>query len=195
MQFEFAQHDAEQAAAEQDYEFHIFQLPNPKGDGTEDYCAVKPSEELLLTLTQDVYLLQERPAESIDVLNRVMLQVLNDEDIREALLEAPEYADKYADKEGDGDGELNAWALSLVSTRHRLAYRRSVNPKRDPLGTVTLANVAVWLIEKWSGKDTGKPQDFQPPSKPTGARSKRASSSRAGATRSNSSRRSASAGS
>lgn len=191
MKFEIAKNDAARSAEEQEYELEIFQLPNAKGDGEEDYAAVRPSEELLITLTQDVYLLQENPAQAIDILNRIMLQAFNAEDIRAALLEL----DEYADGDDTGDGELSPYALDLTRTLSRLSFRRATNPKRDPLGTETLAGVAVWLVEKWSGKATGKPRDYLPPSKPTGQRSKRTSSSRPAGTRSRSSKTSASRGS
>lgn len=190
MRFDYAKNDANRAN-EEDLEFEIFQLPNAKGDDDEDYCAVRPSEELLITLTQDVYLLQEQPYQAVEVLNRIMGHAFSAIDIRDALIESGE----FEDRDGDGDGELNAYALTLVNTNNRLAYRRSTPSRRDKLGTETLAQVAVWLIEKWSGKATGKPQDFLPPQKPTGRSSKRTSSSRPAANRSRSSARSASAGS
>lgn len=187
MRFEIAKNDSARQAEEQEYELEVFQLPNAKGDGDEDYAAVRPSEELLITLTQDVYLLQENPAQAIDILNRIMLQAFNAEDIRAALLELDEYAD-----EGDGDGELTAYALDLTRTLSRLSFRRATNPKRDALGTETLAGVAVWLVEKWSGKAIGKPRDYLRPVKQTGTRSKRTSSSTPARTRSASSRKSVS---
>jgi hypothetical protein len=188
MRFEIAQNEAARSADAQDYELEIFQLPNAKGDGDEDYAAVRPSEELLLTLTQDVCMLQENPATAIDILNRIMLTAFNSEDIRAALIEDG----NYTDEDGDGDGELSMYALDLTRTIPRLSYRRATNPKRDALGSETLAQVAVWLVEKWAGKATGKPQDFLPPRKPTGQRSKRTSSSRPAATRSSSSQKSGS---
>lgn len=181
MRFEIAKNDAAKAQEDQEYELIVFQLPDRTGEGEEDYAAVRPNEELLLTLTQDVYTLQESPQTAIDILNRIMLQAFNAEDLREALIEDG----GYADENEDGDGELSLEGLQLVRTNSRLAYRRS--SRRDPLGIETLASVAVWLVEQWSGKDTGKPQDFLPPSKPTGTRSKRTSSSRKGSIRSTSS--------
>jgi hypothetical protein len=193
MRFDFAKNDADKADEDFEYEFEVFQLPNARGDGEEDYAAVRPSEELLLTLTQDVYLLQDSPESSVDILNRIMLQAFNAADIREALIELDD--PKYLDTEGDGDGVLNLVGINLERTQQRLSYRRATNPKRDALGTQTLAQVAVWLVEKWSGKVIGKPQDFLQPQKPTGGRSKRTSSSRQAATRSRSSAKSGSAGS
>ena len=188
MRFEIAKNDADRAAEAQNYELQIFQLPNAKGDSEEDYACVRPSEELLLVLSQDIYLLRDQPEQSIDILNRIMLQIFNPDDIRAALLED----EQFADTENDGDGELSAYALDLTRTINRLSYRRATNAKRDPLGTVTLAEVAVGFIEEWSGKATGKPQDYLPPSKPTGTSSKRTSSSRRGQTRSSSSAKSGS---
>lgn len=189
MRFDYAKNDATHATETPEFELLVFQLPNPKNDGDEDYAAVRPDDELLLTLTQDVYLLTEKPEESIDLLNRIMLQAFDADDLREALIESGQ----YEDTDGDGDGELSPEGLTLVKTRQRLAYRRS--KRRDPLGTETIARVAVWLVEQWSGKDTGKPRDFLPPQKQTGTRSKRTSSSRPAATRTTSSRKSASSGS
>ena len=186
MRFEIAKNDADKASGDQEYELIVFQLPNRQGDGEEDYAAVRPNEELLLTLTQDVYLLQDNPQSAIDILNRIMLQSFNAEDLREALIEDG----SYADEDGDGDGELSLEGLNLVRTNSRLSYRRS--SRRDPLGVETLAAVAVWLVERWSGKDTGKPRDYLPRSKATGAPSKRTSSSRKGSTRSTSSAKSGS---
>ena len=183
MRFDIARDDATRSAEQGDYEYEVFQLPNRSGDGDEDYCAVRPPEELLVTLAQDVYLLQDQPEQAIDILNRIMLAIFNPDDIRDALIESGE----YADEDGDGDGELSAEGLNLVRTAQRLKYRWASNPKRDPLGTATLAEVAVGFIEKWSGKATGKPQDYLSPSKRTGARSKRTSSSRPVANRSRSS--------
>lgn len=193
MRFDFAANDAAKADDETDYELEIFQLPNAKEDGEEDYAAVRPTEELLLVLTQDVYTLHENPANSIDILNRIMLQAFNPEDITAALLENPDGRfDKYLSDELDEDGEpqLNPEGVYLARTINRLSHRRSTNPKRDKLGTETLASVAVWLVEKWSGKATGKPRDFLPPSRRTGTRSKRTSSSTAAKTRSRSSAKS-----
>lgn len=189
MRFDFAANDAERAAAGEELEVEVFQLTNATGDGDEDYAAVRPSEELLITLTQDVYALKEQPYQAIEVLNRIMGQAFNPLDLRDALIETGD----YEDVNGDGDGELSAEGLNLVNTNNRLAYRRS--SRRDPLGTETLAQVAVWLVEKWSGKVTGKPQDFLPPQRTTGRASKRTSSSRPAASRSRSSKKSASAGS
>lgn len=183
-QFSIAANDTAQAAEAPDYDLYIFQLPDRTGEELEDYAAVRPNDELLLTLTQDVYLLQDTPESSIDILNRIMLQTFNADDIRAALIEDG----GYADTEGDGDGELSPYGLDLVRTNQRLKYRWSTNPKRDPLGTSTLAEIAVHLVERYTGKAIGKPQDFLPRSKPTGTPSKRTSSSRAGKTRGNSSR-------
>ncbi len=185
MRFEIAKNDAAKAQEVQEYELIVFQLPDRSGEGEEDYAAIRPNEELLLTLTQDVYLLQESPESAIDILNRIMVQAFNPTDLREALLEDGGYAD-----EGDGDGELSLAGLDLARSNSRLSFRRS--SRRDALGVETLAAVAVWLVEKWSGKDTGKPRDYLPPSKPTGARSKRTSSSPRAKTRSTSSARSGS---
>lgn len=188
MRFEIANVDATHAADAPDYDLYIFQLPDRTGEGEEDYAAVRPNEELLITLSQDVYLLQDAPENSIDILNRIMLQTFNAEDIRAALIESGE----YTDDDGDGDGELSPYGLDLVRTNQRLKYRWSTNPKRDPLGTATLAQVAVHLIERYSGKATGKPRDFLPPSKRTGTPSKRTASSQRAKTRTTSSRKSAS---
>lgn len=188
MRFEIAKDDASRAKEEGDYEFEIFQLPDRSGEGEEDYAAVRPAEELLFTLTQDVYLLQDQPEQAIDILNRIMLRIFNAEDIREALIES----DQFKDVDGDGDGELSNYALNLVRTSSRLKFRWAANPRRDPLGTATLAEISVGFVEKWSGKATGKPQDYLPPSKQTGTRSKPRSSSARGGTRSTSSRKSGS---
>lgn len=188
MRFEIAADDSTRAREEGDYEFEIFQLPDRSGEKEEDYVAVRPTEELLFTLTQDVYLLNDQPEQAIDILNRIMLRIFNAEDIREALLEDG----NFADNDGDGDGELSGYALTLVRTAGRLKYRWASSPKRDPLGTATLAEISVGFIEKWSGKAIGKPQDYLPPAKRTGARSSRSSSSQPAATRSRSSRKSAS---
>lgn len=188
MRFDIAKDDTTRASESGGYEYEIFQLPDRKGEGEEDYMAVRPDEELLFTLTQDVYLLQDQPEQAIDILNRIMLRIFNADDIREALLEDG----RYADTEGDGDGELNPYALNLVRTASRLKYRWSANPRRDPLGTATLAEISVGFVEKWSGKAIGKPQDYLAPSKPTGTRSKRTSSSRSAASRTGSSRKSGS---
>lgn len=188
MRFEIAAGDTERAEEAGDFEYEIFQLPSPKGDGDEDFCAVRPDEELLFTLTQDVYLLQDQPDQAIDILNRIMLRIFNADDIREALIEDGRFADEH----GDGDGELSAYALTLVRTAQRLKYRWAANPRRDPLGTATLAELSVGFVEKWSGKAIGKPQDYLPPAKRTGTRSKAKSSSRPAAARARSSRKSAS---
>lgn len=188
MRFEIAKDDATRAQDAAEYDLYVFQLPDRTGDDEEDYAAVRPSEELLITLTQDVYLLQDQPENSIDLLNRIMLQCFNPDDLRAALIEHG----GYTDEDEDGDGELSLEGLNLVRTNQRLKYRWSTNPKRDPLGTATLAQVAVHLVERYSGKATGKPQDYLPLSKRTGQPSKRTSSSRKASTRSNSSSRSAS---
>lgn len=185
MRFEIAKNDAAKSQEDQDYELIVFQLPDRTGEGEEDYAAIRPSEELLLTLTQDVYLLQESPESAIDILNRIMVQAFNPNDLREALIESGE----YPDDEENGDGELSPAGLDLARSNARLSFRRS--SRRDPLGTETLASVAVWLVEKWSGKDTGKPRDYLPPSNKTGRASKRTSSSRPARTRSTSSVKSA----
>ena len=187
MRFEIAKDDSDASLLEQEYEYDVFQLPGRKdGDPEEDYVAVRPTEALLLTLSQDLYLLQEDPANSVDILNRIMLQVFNPEDIYAALEESGEYQD-----DGTGDGTLSAEGMNLVRTNARLKHR--IGSRRDPVGIATVAQVAVSYVGEWSGKDrSGKPQDFLPPSKPTGARSKRTSSSRPAATRSGSSKRSGS---
>lgn len=182
--FDIAKADAERAAGDQVYEFEIFQLPNRDGDGEEDFAIVRPTEELLLTLTQDVYLIQDNPAQSIDVLNRILLHVCNTDDLREALIESGDYEDA-----GDGDGDLSFEGLNLARTLSRLKYRHA--SRRDPIGTETIAQVAVWAVEKWSGKESGKPQDFLPPQSTTGRASKRTSSAKA-RTRSSSSAKSGS---
>jgi hypothetical protein len=185
MRFDIAKDDAARASEDQVWELYVFQLPNRAGDGDEDYAAVKPSEELLLTLTQDVYLLQESPQQSIDILNRILLQVFNPEDLYEALVEDG----GYEDTAGDGDGDISAAGLELVRSSARLKYRHA--SRRDPLGTLTIAQIAVHMVERWSGKEaTGKPRDFLPRSSTTGTRSKRTGSSRSGspATRSRSSK-------
>lgn len=187
MRFEIAAGDTERAQEAGDFEYEIFQLPDRKGED-EDYCAVRPDEELLFTLTQDVYLLQDQPEQAIDILNRIMLRIFNADDIREALIEDG----RFADVDGDGDGELSAYALTLVRTSQRIKYRWAANPRRDPLGTATLAELSVGFVEKWSGKAIGKPQDYLPPAKRTGTRSKAKSSSRPAPTRARSSRKSAS---
>lgn len=186
MRFEIAKDDAARASEDQAYELYVFQLPNRNGDGDEDYAAVRPSEELLMTLAEDVYLLQDQPETSIDILNRILLQVFNPEDLREALIESGD----YEDTEGDGDGELSAEGVNLVRSSSRLKYRHAT--RRDPVGTATIAQIAVHMIEKWSGKDTGKPRDFLPPSGSTGTRSKRSTSSARAKTRSTSSTKSGS---
>lgn len=186
MRFEYAKNDADKAKSQDEWELEIFQLPTPKGDGEESYAAVRPDDGLLLSLTQDVYILQESPETSLDILNRIMLQAFNADDLRAALIESGNYEDT-----GDGDGELSFEGLELVRTRARLAYRMSSNPRRDPLGPETLAMVCVDLVERWSGKATGKPQDFQAPRKSSGGRSRQTSSSRSAKTRSSSSRNSA----
>jgi hypothetical protein len=189
VRFDIAAADKKHAAEDQEYELFVFQLPNRNLDGDEEYAAVRPSEELLITLAQDVYLIEEDPASSLDVLNRILTHVFNPIDLREALIESGD----YEDTEGDGDGTLSAAGLTLVRTGGRLSFRRS--SRRDPLGVETIAKIAVSLVEQWSGKGTGKPQDYLPPSRTTGTRSKRTSSSRPAATRSTSSRKSASRGS
>lgn len=189
MRFDIAQNDATRALDEAAAEVYVFQLPNRKGDGDEDYAAVRPSEELLMTLSEDVYLLQDQPETSIDILNRILLQVFNPDDLREALIETGE----YDDADGDGDGELSSEGLNLVRSGSRLKYRHAT--RRDPLGTYTIAQIAVHMVEKWSGKDTGKPRDFLPPSSTTGTRSKRTTSSARAKTRSSSSAKSGSRGS
>lgn len=191
MRFELAKDDVQRAGEDQDWDLYVFELPNRAGDGDEWYAAVKPSEELLLTLSQDVYLLQEQPQQSIDILNRILLQVFNADDLREALVESGD----YEDVKGDGDGELSAAGLDLARSSQRLKYRHA--SRRDPLGTHTIAQIAVHMVERWSGKATGKPRDFLQPSSTTGTRSKRSSSSRTAAkgTRGSSTRTSASRGS
>jgi hypothetical protein len=186
VRFEIAAADKKHADEDQVYELFVFQLPNRNLDGDEEYAAVRPSEELLITLAQDVYLIEEDPASSLDVLNRILTHVFNPLDLREALIESGD----YPDTDGDGDGELSPAGLTLARTGGRLSFRRS--SRRDPLGVETIAKIAVSLVEQWSGKDTGKPQDFLPPSHTTGTRSKRTSSSRPAATRSTSSRKSGS---
>lgn len=186
MRFEIAKNDADRIGDEQVYDLYVFQLPNRDGTGDEDYAAVRPSDELLLTLTQDVYLLQESPESAVDILNRIMVQTFNPYDLRAALIESGE----YEDDNNDGDGELNFDGTELARTNSRLSFRRS--SRRDPLGVETIAQIAVHLVEKWSGKDTGKPQDFLQPSKTSGTRSKRTSSSAQGRTRSDSSTKSGS---
>jgi hypothetical protein len=189
MRFEIAKNDAAKASEDQEYELIVFQLPDRSGEGEEDYAAIRPNEELLLTLAQDVYLIQESPESAIDILNRIMVQAFNPNDLREALIEDG----GYADEDGTGDGELSVAGLDLARSNARLSFRRA--SRRDPLGVETLASVAVWLVERWSGKDTGKPRDYLPPSSTTGRASKRTSSSRKGSTRSTSSGKSTSRGS
>lgn len=183
--YEIAANDAAKAATDQEYELHYFELPNRDGTGEEEYVAVRPTEDLLVTLTQDVYLLEENPRESLDILNRILINVFNPEDLRAALIESGDFPD--ADE--DGDGELSLQGLNLVRSGSRLKFRQA--SRRDPLGIETIGKVAVDLVGQWSGKATGKPQDFLPPSRTTGTRSKRPSSSR-GSTRSTSSRKSGS---
>jgi hypothetical protein len=187
MRFEIAKADAEELAENSGYEFDVFQLPGRhEDDPDEDYVAVRPTEVLLMTLAQDLYLLNDEPAQAIDILNRIMLQIFSAEDIYEALKESGEYDDA-----GDGDGTLSAEGLNLVRTNSRLKHR--VSSRRDPVGIATVSEIAADYITGWSGKDqSGKPQDFLPPSKPTGRASKRTSSSRKGSTRSTSSVKSAS---
>lgn len=188
MRFEIAKDDAQRASEDQEWDLYVFQLPNRAGDGDEDYAAIKPSEELLLTLTQDIYLLQSAPEQSLDILNRILLQVFDADDLREALIETEE----FKDLNGDGDGELSAEGMSLARSSARLKYRHA--SRRDPIGTLTIAQIAVHMVERWSGKATGKPQDFLQPSSRAGTRSKRTASSAKGstATRSRSSKTSVS---
>lgn len=188
MRFEIAKDDAQRASEDQEWDLYVFQLPNRAGDGDEDYAAIKPSEELLLTLTQDIYLLQSAPEQSLDILNRILLQVFDADDLREALIETEE----FKDLNGDGDGELSAEGMNLARSSARLKYRHA--SRRDPIGTLTIAQIAVHMVERWSGKATGKPQDFLPPSSRAGTRSKRTASSAKGstATRSRSSKTSVS---
>lgn len=186
--YEIAANDAKKAASDQVYELHLFDLPDRSGDGTEQYAAVRPTEDLLLTLSQDVYLLEESPQESIDILNRVLLNVFNQADLREALIESGD----YADDDDTGDGELSLEGLTLARSGSRLKARQA--SRRDPLGIETIAQIAIDVVQRWSGKDTGKPRDFLPPSRTTGTASRRTSSSKA-RTRSASSKRSGSPGS
>lgn len=189
MRIDIASEDARRADDEPDYEFQVFQLPNATGDGTEDYAAVRPSEETLLQVTQDMYLLQENANHAPDILNRILIRVFNPDDLRAALIESGDYDDVL----DDGDGTLSLEGLKLATTLQRLSYRRTVNPKRDPLGSATLGQVAVEMITRWSGKDqSGKPQDYLPPSKRTGDSSRRGATSKAPATRSRSSAKSGS---
>lgn len=187
MRFEIAKDDAQRANDDQEWDLYVFQLPNRAGDGDEDFGAIKPSEELLLTLSQDVYLLQAAPEKSLDILNRILLQVFDADDLREALIESGDYA-----PDGTGDADLNGEGLNLARSGSRLKYRHA--SRRDPVGTLTIAEIAVHMIERWSGKATGKPRDFLPPQSRAGTRSKRTASSAKGstATRSRSSKASAS---
>ena len=186
--YEIAASDAKKAADDQIYELHLFDLPNRDGEGTEQYAAVRPTEELLLTLSQDVYLLEESPQESIDILNRVLIHVFNPTDLREALIESGE----YDDTDDTGDGDLSMEGLTLARSGSRLKARQA--SRRDPLGIETISRIAIDVVQRWSGKATGKPRDYLPPSRTTGQTSRRTSSSKA-RTRSSSSKRSASQGS
>ena len=186
--YEIAASDAKKAAADQEYELHLFDLPDRTGDATEQYAAVRPTEDLLLTLSQDVYLLEEDPAQSIDILNRVLVNVFNPTDLRDALIETGD----YADTDEDGDGDLSMEGLNLARSGSRLKARQA--SRRDPLGVETIAQIAIDVVQMWSGKGTGKPRDFLPPSRTTGTASRRTSSSKA-RTRSSSSKRSGSPGS
>lgn len=182
LRFEIATVDQEAAAAAQEYDLHIFELPGHKTD-VEYYAAIRPASDAWVALSRTSYTARQDVTQMGIAGMKFLDECLTAEDLRDALLEASEGAEpKWLSElrelgleifddpdDGDGDGELSAFGLELADSNNRINNR--LTNRRDPFGLTTLIDVYLSFVELWSGNPTSSPQDYLPPQKPTGAKS------------------------
>lgn len=194
LRFEIATVDQEAAAAAQEFDVHIFELPGYKTD-TEYYAAIRPAADAWVALSRTSYTARQDVTQMGIAGMKFLDECLTAEDLREALLEAGEgdepqwLADlrelgyEILDDPDDstGDGELSEFGLLLADSNNRINNR--LTNRRDPFGLQTLVDVYLSFVELWSGNPTSSPQDYLPPQKPTGAKSTATRSSKASTSR------------
>lgn len=183
LRFEIATVDQEAAAAAQEYDLHIFELPGYKTD-IEYYAAIRPASDAWVALSRTSFTARQDVTQMGIAGMKFLDECLTADDLRDALLEAGEGAEPkwltelreqgleiFADPDNpdDGDGELSAFGLELADSNNRINNR--LTNRRDPFGLTTLVDVYLSFVELWSGNPTSSPQDYLPPQKPTGAKS------------------------
>jgi hypothetical protein len=137
----------------------------------EDYAACRPKDEGFLLIVQAAATAASLP----DKINGVMQFLdlcFNPDQITEAL-------DKLDSAQLDallGSGR-EAYPVELAQSGYRL-HRRLVD-FRDDLTMGDLVDVMTGLVEAWTGKAPGRPQDYLPSSKRSGTKSTARSRSRA----------------
>lgn len=182
VRFEIATADQEAAAAAQEYDLHIFELPGFKTD-VEYYAAIRPASDAWLALSRTSYTARQNVTEMGIAGMKFIDECLTADDLREALLEADDGPEPkwlaelreqgleiFDDLENPtGDGELSEFGLQLADSNNRINNR--LTNRRDPFGLQTLIDIYLSFLELWSGNPTSSPQDYLPPQKPTGGKS------------------------
>ena len=161
MKFDIAAEDHEQAQADQEYHLQILEVAG------ERYAAVRPVGSAFSAVLKDSYAVMSDPKASLGLIMNFLAVCFDQADLTAAIRESGEYAE---------DEDLSDEDRELTESNSRITSR--MMNRHDDLGEVTLARVMVGLVEAWSGKDTGSPQDYLPPSKPAGKRSTARTSSK-----------------
>ncbi len=166
MKFDIAAEDHEQAQADQEYHLEVFEIAG------ETYAAVRPAGKAFSALLKDSFGVRQDVAANVGLVLNFLSVCFDAVDLRAALIETGE----YDPADGDRDRDLSDEGVELANSNSRITQR--LMDRHDELGEMTLANVMIGLVEAWAGKDIGSPQDYLPPSKPTGKPSTARASSR-----------------
>lgn len=186
LSFQIAAQDKE-AATDRDYSITVFELPDRTGEGTEQYAAVRPAPAAWVAVSALAYVSHQNDLEQYLRATSFLDQCMNAEDVRRGLIEdkagrwTPQDADEY------NDPDLSDAGVLLAQSNLRLARRLMDN--NDPFGIITMADVMIKLVERWSGNPTGSPQDYLPPQRSTGKQSTGRRSSKASTSSASSSSR------
>lgn len=198
VRFEIATADQEKAAAAQEYDLHIFEVPGFKTD-VEYYAAIRPAPDAWLALSRTSYTARQDVTHQGIAGMKFLDECLTGDDLREALLEAGDGDEPtwlaelreqgfeiFEDPDAD-ELELSEFGLELADSNNRINNR--LTNRRDPFGLQTLIDIYLSFVELWSGNPTSSPQDYLKPQRPTGAKSTGTRSSKASTSRKSSAAR------